>query len=204
MSWLKTALIWVCLALAVLAAHHHFIKVPAQKRADARARVAALESKVSANFDNYLKAAPLLKGDVADAFAKELDSRIEELGYSPERADLKWMTPIEKWKTVLAEKGVMMAWQEAELARREAMRVEREEVGAAYVDENMVSCRNSFSDECSEMIEFWLCIRGEHCTEHATDSLQEYVQEVMERTDRDYKSPNDGLYCVDASVQCYD
>ncbi len=105
MSWLKTALIWAILAIAAIAAHHHFIKVPAQKRAQERARVAALESKVSANFENYLRAAPLLKGEVGDAFVSELNDRIYGLGYMPNDPRYQGMTPAQKWKAVSADRA---------------------------------------------------------------------------------------------------
>lgn len=151
-------------------------------------------SKVSANFENYLRAAPLLKGEVGDAFVSELNDRIYGLGYMPNDPRYQGMTPAQKWKAVSADRAAADAQQAAEHAKWVAE-------GRALVNETMEKCRASFSDECNDMIQLWLCVSGKHCTEGATDWLEEYVEEVVERS---YPRDSGYSYCVDSSKQCID
>lgn len=189
LGWLKVGFVWAIVAVAIFVAHHHFIKVPAQKRAEDKARIAVLERKISSNFDNYLKAAPLLKGDTAEVFARTVDSKIYALGYSPHDPRYQGMTPPQRWRAVTADRKVASARMKAERAKHEA-------IGLSLVSENMENCRASFSEDCNDMIQLWLCVSGKHCTAMASEWLQEYVEEVVEISDPEYG------YCVNRTEQC--
>lgn len=184
-TWIFPTLIWITL-LASITGLYVYKKHKSEIRKKELAAYQELERKVAGNYENYLKAAPLLKGNAAKAFASETESRVQEMLQDASMrvldvpgiqtyADYKTLTPAEKWRRVSAAVARKIAEDRA---------TERTALTAIKSDTDKCGTAGFSREKCKYMIELVACRDGYYCTQAAWDALNEWAYE-NERFTRD-------------------
>lgn len=150
------------MALMAWGLWYFLVEMPRQdtaEEAQAAAEQAALSAKVSNNFENYIKATPLLKGDTAKALSAVVDAKIRAIGLSPGDSRFVNMSEAARWR----EAQTIAANEEAQAAATERL-----------IAWEIVRCSALFdAGRCRDMIEAWHCSPGDYCTQSAAEIFDE-------------------------------
>lgn len=156
-EWVATTVVAAVLAGMFWGLWHYRVEMPRQAKAERAAHEVqwiALKSKVAGGFDNYLRAAPLLKGDTAMALSAVVDAKMRAIGLSPGDSRFVDMSASQRW--------------------REAQRITAQEAATErLMAGEIVRCSALFdAGRCRDMIEAWHCSAGNHCTESAAENFE--------------------------------
>lgn len=166
-GWLKIVIVGLVISTAVYGCH---------KRSVRQEEAAALRQKIESNFDSYVRAAPLLKGAAAETFNDVADRKLHYVSTPSERKE---------WEAQGLSRAQQWRKAQAAIAKRKK---EEEELGRQIVQKhaaNMAAmapvialCEENAPDfDCHDMVETWLCMRGQPCSDDAVDSLETWAQE---------------------------
>lgn len=164
---MKWGLPLTIIIVAVLAfGYVHALHKMSQEVAHSRAIRAALIQKIESEFDDYLRAAPLLKGDTKDAFESIVRSRIHSLGFS--LTDQR-----------IYDKSYAKAYRKA-MAIRQEESAERERYWH-FSDAEVRRCAAVLSKTlCREMAEARACVFDGYCTAEVSEILSDNYVSIDE------------------------
>jgi len=153
----------------------------------------ALRRKVEANFENYVRAAPLLKGPAAQAFNDVAERKLSRISTPSERGAWKaqGLSVAQQWRS--ANEAISKRKAATEVAYRAGIESMEVAIAACEQGEHDMSCR--------EVMETWMCMQWNRCTEIAYENLTQWANDVEWCGEFDGYEPvgfvNQGVQCVD-------
>lgn len=166
-GWLKIVIVGLVISTAVYGCHKRSVR---QEEAE------ALRQKIEVNFENYVRASPLLKGATAEAFNEVADRKLSYVSSSVDRQgwEAQGLSRAQQWRKAQSAR----AMREAE-ERERRLRIKREHDSTiAWMTPVIELCEKSDPNfGCRDMVETWVCMHGPYCTEGAEDSLVTWAQE---------------------------
>jgi hypothetical protein len=164
-EWAGTAIVGTIFAAILFGLWHYAVVLPRKAQAQAAVEAAAFErlkTKVRDDFDDYLRAAPILKGDASKALESVINERIRGMGLAIYDPRISGKNPAQRWRSA-----------EAIVAATEADRA---------VMENEIRRCSAVLDpaKCRDMLELWYCQWGSNCTENGAGLAEDIAWDWRE------------------------
>lgn len=159
-EWAGTAIVGAIFVAILFGLWHYVVVLPRKAQAQAAVEAAAfdrLKTKVRDDFEDYLRAAPILKGDASKALESVVNERIRGMGLALYDPRISGKTPAQRWRSAEA---IVAASEARAAADRAVMEDEIRRCGAVLDPA-----------KCQDMLELWHCQWGSNCTENGEPGL---------------------------------